>query len=372
MRRDSAWGTYFAVVLFAIAALLAVESWQMLERTVREPGYGQGYVPDLAATREFLGELEHPTFADAGADALASYKGVDTFLYRHVDKAHRAVYGQPWKCWNQGSAGTCVSFAFGLGCYTGQAVDWTQGELPAPPRECATEPIYGGSRTAGRVPPIKVNNGGDGSYGAAAARWVSGNCKVPDVGGILYRQPYPGADLSTYSIPLSREWGRNGVPLPLAKEAHRTRAVAVAQVSTWEELCAAIERGSPVVLCSTVGYGGRSVRDADGFLPRGSSWSHAMLCWAVRYKKNGSPRDGGLIQNSWSERWLDGPTWPADQPDGSFWARREDIEAALKQGDSFAVGGIDFSWRELDHGGWLEPAPVEALTGKWWPLSLAF
>ena len=83
-----------------------------------------------------------------------------------------------------------------------------------------------------------------------------------------------------------------------------------------------------------------------------------MLCWAVRHQKNGSPRDGGLIQNSWGKRWSGGPKWPADQPDGSFWARRADIEAALAEGDSFAIGGVDgFAWRVIDHRDWFEPPP---------------
>jgi hypothetical protein len=294
---------------------------------------------------------------------MTEAKGVDTFLYRYVEKTHQKVYGEPWKCWDQGDHGSCVSFAFALGAYTGQSVDFVDGRMARPPPECATEPIYGGSRTAARLPPIARNTGGDGSYGGAAARWISGKCKDPTVGGILYRERYGDVDLSSYSIPRSIAWGRDGVPLSLAREANQNKAVAVAQVRTWGELCASIERGSPVVLCSTVGYGRfdntMPVRDADGFLPRGKSWAHAMLCWSVRHKANGSPRDGGLIQNSWSGNWCRGPKWPADQPDGSFWASREDIQAALDQGDCWAIGGVDgFKWRPLDNGNWLEPATV--------------
>lgn len=341
-----------AAILLALAVYTAVSRrWT--------PTVGQyGYNPDPEGTAEFLRELEHPTFSEAGPEAVAQAKGVDTFLYRHVDRSHRSRYGSPWVCWNQGSAGTCVAFAFGLAAYTGQCVDWSIGKLPVAPLEVATEPIYGGSRTAGRQPPITVNNGGDGSYGAAAARWVAGKT-ARGVGGILWREKYGSHDLTRYSIPLSREWGRFGVPADLTAIAGQNRALAVAQVNTWGELCAAIESGYSVVLCSTVGYGGRSSRDADGFLSRGSSWAHAMLVWAVRHQKNGSPRDGGLIQNSWSASWLGGPKWPADQPDGSFWASRPDIEAALAQGDSFAVGGISFAYRDLDHGDWLAPFPSE-------------
>ncbi len=320
------------------------------------PMQAMGYTPDPAGTERFLRTLDHPTFGQAAPEAVAQHKSVDVFLYRQVQLAHVARYGERWVSWNQGPHGSCVSFAFALGSYCAQAVDWTEGELEDPPLIVATEPIYGGSRTAARMPPITENRGGDGTYGGAAARWIMG--LSDGTGGILYRQVYGDVDLGEYSIPRSQHMGRYGVPRTLAIEANKHRALAAARVDTWDELCASIERGSPVVLCSTVGYGGRPARDADGYLERGSAWAHAMLCWAVRHEKNGSPRDGGLIQNSWSARWLSGPRWPADMPDGSFWASRQNIEAALAQGDSFSIGGVSgFSWRELDHGEWLDDAP---------------
>jgi hypothetical protein len=49
-------------------------------------------------------------------------------------------------------------------------------------------------------------------------------------------------------------------------------------------------------------------------------------------------------------------------PEGSFWASRADIEAVLRQGDSFAIGGVEFKFRDLNHAEWLQPAPVEVST----------
>jgi hypothetical protein len=198
---------------------------------------------------------------------------------------------------------------------------------------------------------MERNYGGDGSYGGAAARWLTGNCKDKTIGGVLYRTQYGAFDLSTYSIPLSKTWGRDGVPLELGREAAKRRAKCV-QVQTWQELCAAIERGTPVAICSQVGYGPTPrTRDADGFLSRGTSWSHAMLVWAVRHKDNGGGRDGALIQNSWYVKWVGGPKWPSDQPDGSFWSSRQDVEAALQQGDSWAIG-TSYEWRDLQNAEW--------------------
>lgn len=342
----------FAVASLVPLLLIAVAVYAVLmavgPRGVRSGNFG--YDSDPAGAREFAREVG--SFREVGAEAVEKAAHKDVFLYRYVYEAHRRTYGNEWKCWDQGDAGTCVSFAFGLGAYAALAVDHVEGQLSEAPPACATEPIYGGARTAGVG--RAVHPGGDGATGFGAARWLSGNCPgKPDIGGVLFRQRYGQVDLSAYSIPLSREWGRSGVPMELAREAFKTRATAVANVTTWQELVASLERGSPVVLCSNVGYGRwdnrMPVRDADGFLARGKPWGHAMLVWALRHD-----REGGLIQNSWSGSWCTGPKWPPDQPDGSFWASQVDIEAALQQGDCWAVGGVTgFKWRELDHGIWL-------------------
>lgn len=320
-----------------------------------------GYRPDPAGTAEFLSELEKPRFAQAGEDCMKNAVKQDTFLYRFVNEAHERVYGKPFESWNQGSIGTCVSMGFGLGSYTGQCVDWSQGELPAPPKVVATEPIYAGSRTLARLPPVTFAGFSDGSYGGAAARWISGKCRDPAVGGIVYREVVGKYDLTRYSIELSKNWGAYGPPREIAVAAAKHRAVAVAQVRTWEELTAAIGSGYAVAICSDVGFAATKVRDKDGFLPRGGNWSHCMLVWATRFAGGpGGNRDGALIQNSWGPRWVTGPKYPADQPDGSFWCSRADIEAILRQGDSFAIGGVEgFPFRKLEHREWMQPPPPQ-------------
>lgn len=348
-RRARMWSlSAVAFVVFAAAVGAVVD--YVTTRAMRAT-FGYGYQPDPVGVRSFLDELDKPTFAEAGADAVEQAKGRDVVLYHAVDDAHRKVYGSPWQCWDQGSAGTCVSFAFGLGCQTALAVDAELGKHPPTPA-VATEPIYGGARTAGMGQTTHF--GGDGATGFGAARWISGKCRDKGVGGILYRKPYGSADLSAYSISLSRDWGSRGVPLDLARLAYQNRAYHVAQVTTWDELAAAMESGFPVAICSQVGYGPiPRTRDADGFLSRGTSWSHAMLCWGIRHAKNGGKRDGALIQNSWKATWVSGPKWPPDQPDGSFWASRQDVEAALRQGDSWAISGTSFEYRKLDNRGWM-------------------
>jgi len=348
------WRALLGGVLVAVAAWMATRALFHAERAITG-NTNYGYTPDPAGTREFLSELDKPNFRQAGADAVAKAKGVDTFLYRAADKASRAVYGKPFAPWNQGSAGTCVSFGWGMGSWIGQSVAWAAGELPAPPKMVATEPIYGGSRTAGRLPPVTFAGYSDGSYGGAAARWVSGRCKDPAVGGILYRERYGNTDLSQYSIPLSREWGNSGVPLELARLAHEHTATAVAQINDYDSLVASIESGYPVAICSNVGFAATNVRDSMGYLPRGGQWNHCMVCISCRHAKNAGGRDGVLVLNSWGDKWVGGPKWPSDQPDGSFWISKADATSIIAQGDSFAIGSVGgFRYRDLHNGNWME------------------
>lgn len=362
------WRFFAAAVLIGAAILLAVRSAGVLEDSIAPPGGNFGYTPDPEATRAFLGELEHPLFRDAGREVIAQAKGKDAYLYRYADKAHRAVYGTPFGPWNQGSIGTCVSFGWGMGSYIGQAVDWAQGQLPHPPKLVATEPLYGGSRTYGRLPPVAFAGYSDGSYGGAAARWVSGQCKDKTVGGILFREKVGEFDLTTYSIPLSKQWGAYGPPADIAKLANKHTARSVALCDSWDSLAAALESGMCVPICSNVGFANQD-RDADGFLKRNSSWSHCMVCVAIRYAansgKNGEPpmkqpRDGVLIMNSWGSQWVRGGKSPPDQPDGSFWITRQDAEIILAQRDSFVIGSVNgFTYRDLDHGAFFTPNPAE-------------
>jgi hypothetical protein len=347
------WRAIIGGVLVACAAWMATRALWHAERAITgRTNYG--YTPDPQGTAGFLRELKEPNFRQAGADAVAKAKGVDTFLYRYADRASRSVYGKPFAVWNQGNHGSCVSFGWAMGSWVGQSTAWAAGELPAPPKMPATEPIYGGSRTAGRLPPVSSAGYSDGSYGAAAARWVSGKCRDTTVGGILYREKYGDVDLSQYSIPLSREWGNSGVPLSLARLAHEHTATSVCQVSDYESLVASLESGYPVPVCSNVGFAATNVRDKDGFLPRGGSWSHCMVAIAVRHAET-SGRDGVLIANSWGERWVTGPKWPSDMPDGCFWISRADATAIVSQGDSFAIGSVGgFKYRDLHNGNWME------------------
>jgi hypothetical protein len=368
-RSDWTWSAISFVVFAAVLGTIVSRYVNLIAERV-ETNYG--YLPDPEGTKEFLRELDQPMFRQAGAEVIAGAKGVDTYLYRFADRCHRQKYGKPFGPWNQGPHGSCVSFGWAMGSYVGQCVDHVTGGLAECPLVVATEPIYGGSRTAGRMPPVQFAGYSEGSYGGAAARWVSGRCKDTTVGGILYRTHYGDIDLTNYSIERSRSWGAGGVPKPLAVEANKHTAKAVALCEDWASLVAALESGMCVPVCSNVGFASGD-RDADGFCRRASTWNHCLVAIAVKYAKNSGkngeppmkqPRDGVLIMNSWGN-YVGGGKHPADQPDGSFWITRADAEAILAQGDSFVIGSVNgFRYRDLDHAGWLEPAPAPTDAAK--------
>jgi hypothetical protein len=344
--------TFSAVAFVVFAALLGAVVDHYAHRVLRRVDASLGYTPNPEGVRQLLREMREPTFSAASPESMQAATGRDVFLYRAVDKVNRQVYGTPWQSLNQGDVGSCVGNAFALGVTCAESVDHIAGKLARPPPACSVEPIYSGARTLAMLPPRSRGPAGDGTYGGAAARWITGRCKDPSVGGVLHREVFGPFDLREYSVSRCRQWGDVGMPAELAKRAASLRMRCV-QVQSWAELCASLERGSPVAVCSQVGFEPKhgAMRDADGFKARVGHWGHAMLLWGVRHKHNGSPRDGALCQNSWSGRWISGPKWPDDQPDGSFWIERSTVEEMLRAEDSWAIG-TSMEWRDLKNDNW--------------------
>ena len=350
-----------AALLFA-AAIVGTRSW----RTYGDSPIGErfGWTPDPDAARMFLDELgDERYFSQAAGEAMEKAAGVDTFLYRSMDKAHKARYNAPFVVGRQG-IGDCVSWGAMHAVYCSESLDWDLGKTSSPPFLPATEAIYGGSRVEARGKDgsgsSPVGGWSDGSTGSAAARWLRD-------WGVVYRKQYPSADLTTYDKDRAKDWGAygnggRGDKGRLDAVAKKTPARHVVNVRSWDEVCAALEAGFPVTIASSVGFASGD-RDADGFCAARSTWMHQMCLVGIRYAKNApkdhpNPRDGALVMNSWG-KYLGGGKWPADQPDGTFWAERRDIERIIAQQDSWAIGSVQsgFAWRDLHHGDWLAPAP---------------
>ena len=365
------WREIVAALLLLVAAAIGLRSWSVLEDSLDGRLARQfGWRPDPEATRELLAELgDQGTFSQAAPEAMRRAQERDTFLYRAMYAAHSARYGKPYVTPRQ-SIGDCVSFGAASGVYCADSLDWQLGKLPEPPLMPATESIYGGSRVEARNKngdgSSPVGGWSDGSTGSAAARWLRD-------WGVVYRQRYDdlGIDLTTYSGERAKEWGAFGNGgrgdkgrLDQVAKKHPCRHVVL--VRDWQELVAAINSGFPVTIASSIGFASGD-RDSDGFCAARSTWMHQMVVVSTRFAANAGPetkqpRDGALILNSWGPNYLGGGKFPADQPDGSFWATRADIERILSQGDSWAIGSVDgFKYRDIHHGEWLSP-PVETLT----------
>lgn len=330
------------------------------------PGEGApnfGYVPDPRGTRAFLQSLEHPSLRDAaphlfedddaepkqetgeGDDNATGPPTADepVLLYRALFEAYAATHnGAQWRVGKQG-IGDCVSWGWAHGADVLLAVQFKlqqSGEW----RPAATEAIYGGSRCEARG--RSYAGFGDGSYGGAAAKWVN-------KWGVLFRQPYPFEDLSTYSADRAKQWGAYGCggrgqgaeAADVEARLHPVRAVAV--VESFDEAVAAIRSGYPVPVCSGQGFSSR--RDDEGFCRPSGSWSHCMVFIGCRFD-----RPGLLCLNSWGPSWVSGPKWPDDQPDGSFWVDARTATGMLDGGDSFAMSDeLGFPRRKLRHNeGW--------------------
>lgn len=358
MSRSSRWSVGAVVFVIAMAVLGALVE-RATNRAVDVLDGRFGYTPDPEGTREFLAELgPEKFFSQAGAEAMQKARGVDTFLYRQMDKAHRARYGKPFVVGRQ-LIGDCVSWGAMHAVYCQDAVSWSLGKLPEPPLMPASEALYGGARVEARGKPgdgaQPYGGFSDGATGFGAAKFLREF-------GVVYREKVNGIDLSEYSGERAKQWGAygcggqgdKGVMDGIAKKHPCKHVVGV---RTWDELAAAIESGYPVTLASSQGF--QSVRNKDGIAEASGTWMHQQVAIAIRHKKNGSPDDCVLILNSWGPNWIGGPKWPEDMPDGSYWARRSVVESRMLE-DAWAIGDTDgFRYRDLDHGGWLQPAPAQ-------------
>lgn len=316
----------------------------------REEGQHFGYAPNPKKTREFVASLPKPFLTQAGPD-LKSDNETPVFLYRSLYKAYKYKTGQDWEVGRQG-IGDCVSWGFKHAVEIHSAVLWETGES-SDWQEVASESIYGGSR----VEAMGVSFGGysDGSYGAAAAKWLHD-------WGVVYRQNYEGlVDLRQYSASRAKAWGAygnggkgDGGKLDAIAKQSPVRSVVL--IRNFNEAASAISAGYPVAVCS--GQGFSSSRDKDGFCRAQGSWAHCMVFIGVRF----APRPGLLCLNSWGPDASNGPKFPDDQPDGSFWVEARVCDSMLRGEDSFSVSGFDgFPFRDLRNGDWVNVQKSERI-----------
>jgi hypothetical protein len=305
---------------------------QLEEFPARAAHYPGGWVRDAETIAANLDESKtlHFKATPAGKAVLGDE---DVFLYRAVRKVNNK--GPPWyPNVNQQSVGCCVGCGWKHSADVVQAVQIAAGQAGTW-KPLSVEVIYGLSR-------VEIGGGrirGDGSVGAwardAAMKY-----------GMAPMQPYDSVDLSTFSPSRARDFGRKGVPPEIEAIAKEHPVKSCALVTSWADVKRAIQQGYPVAVCSDVGY--TMQRDQTGRCRPSGTWNHCMSIIAVRNGAAGVP-EGGFILNSWGDDAHTGPTWPADAPLAGFWADSSAIERMVKEGDSFALSGLQgFPARKLD------------------------
>ena len=280
-----------------------------------------GWTPNQRSLEDFIRRHKNPFVTQINQAIRGTGEGKVCYLHKALER----VSGRKYVPHDQG-APDCVSQGYALGIDFLSAVQIAIERKPEMWKgKVATEPIYGGSR-------IEIGGyygRGGGSTGHWGAEWISRF-------GTLLRQKYPGGyDFTHYDAEKAKEYGYEGCPdsLEPVTKLHPVKKVAICR--SYSDLRDCIANGSPVVVCSNVGFGsGTCRRDSEGFLTRKRApWYHCMLFGGFDDKHR---RPGALCFNSWGEKWIYGPT-RGEQPNSTFWVDADTVDTMLRQGDSFAL-----------------------------------
>jgi len=292
-----------------------------------------GYSPDRAATERFVSTLPFPTLATAGRELVLD-ETKDAFL------GHALLKVNP--TWKRGAQeiGSCVGWGWSLAVDMLAACDIVcRGESEEYGGDTLAASVYGFSRVEARG--NKTNNGGDGSYGGAAAKAVT------QFGTLHLHQDYDGQQFSESSGQLEKAWGRSGVPDKYEPYAAQHKVASVTLCTTAEQAAVAIQNAYPVAVCAGVGF---SMTLRDGSLTPMGSWAHCQMICGVRWR----PRPQLFIENSWGDCYSGSvdTTLPKQFQRSGGWVDFSVCTRMLSGEDSFALAGFDgFKPRSLPN--WL-------------------
>jgi hypothetical protein len=215
---------------------------------------------------------------------------------------------------SQGQVGSCVGTA------TAKALELRTGKA------YSAEWCYAISRHHFNVP--SWHGGSQCSFAVQAMK---------DVGPLRARNyAVLGYDLDVYDPAVAKAWQARGPPESLFTFAEKDLVVGFVKITNWEQLRDAIAQRNPVICGSSVGFGKRSgqVRVKGMLYAKWwSRWRHAMCFCGVSDGRS----KRALLLNSWGTRWVRGPKWLGDEPDGSFWVTKKTAERMLAAGDAWAM-----------------------------------
>lgn len=318
-----------------------------------------GWRPDPAGVEDVLMTEPNSVFCLAARNVLNSYEETDTHLWVPL------VWASPEYRRGAQAIGSCVGWGAELACTILTAKIAYKRRSKKVFREASTEACYGGSRVEGRGKDGSgsrpVGGWSDGSYGAAAAKFVRQF-------GVAYRDDYstrtkkPEHDLRRYDGRKEKNWGAygcggqgdNGLLDAIAKEKP---VKTISQCNSFDDVAAAIA-GSKCPVTNASMYGCSMKRDRYGECRWDRQWPHQM-CWiAVRFGK----RPAALCAQSWGPRTCSGPSGddhtenlpprgtPANILGFTWWMPSRDVDRVCRSGDCWAYGDID-GWK-LDKTDW--------------------
>ena len=278
-----------------------------------------GYKPNPQGTEDYLATLAHPTLATAGPD-LELDETRDVFL------GHALLAVDP--TWKRGAQqiGSCVGWGWALSATVLSACDIVcRGERESYGGRVLEASVYGFARVEVQG---KKNLGGDGSYGAAAAK----ACTL--FGNLHIGQSYDGKVFTESTGRLESDWGRNGVPDKYEKFAAERKVSEAVLVKDFESAAAAIQAAYPCAICSGQGF---SMTMKDGALSPMGHWSHCMMALGVRWK----PEPALYIANSWGDCYSGtvDKTLPVAFQRSGGWVSASTCSLMLRGEDSFALSG---------------------------------
>lgn len=338
-----------AGVSIALAAVLvvcaAVFGWYARGRDNEVNKFG--YIPNYNATETFQRSLG-PRWQSLRTGAPNLFRAdlpKSAPLWKMRDKAHEDAYGKKYVRGSQGGLGSCVGWGSADAVDVSFAVAYSQGKA-SEWRMVATESTYGLRGELGE----SFGYYSDGWWGSGVAKGLR-DC------GVLFREKYSegsnAVDLTSRSEQRERDWGHYGTGGRnsewLDPIAARYKIPHVAPVKTTDEAKASLANGYAIFICSGVGFD-PCVRNADGVVRRGGSWSHCMAC--VGYYTV-DQQTVFVIENSWGPNSVTGPPGPEVLSGAQFAITTADMQRIFDADDSYAVSGPNgFEPQELDFSGW--------------------
>jgi len=315
------WAAGVMVTAFGAVALLAVSMAVVQPKMVAPlavdpeapPAHLMGWAGPEEAARA-RSEIPFPKFKIVG-DA-APIKGKKVVLW----DAAKLVYGDHLPNYPQ-EIGDCVSFGTKNALEYLSAVQIIMYGEPIQWRPVFPSYIYGISRV--KIGKGRIGCRSDGSIGAWAADGVREF-------GVLFSD----ADgVPHYAGSVAREWGCSGPPAKFIAAAKEFLVKTTAPVDTADEAAEALCNGYPVTIASNVGFSnhppvvkGRLLNSRQG------TWNHQMCLIGYDDSEPGGPFF--YILNSWGGD-AHGKD-PAGGAPGGFWVKKADVEAIVRQRDSFA------------------------------------